>query len=61
MIKKTLSNNFSLPNIGLGTWLFGGGINPDYTDDEKIVEVIKASINMGYTHIDTAAMYGLGL
>ena len=49
-----------IPIIGLGTWNIGGGMVPDYSSDGEEVEAIQNAIRMGYTHIDTAQMYGAG-
>lgn len=57
---KTLQNGFSLPEIGLGTWTMGGAMESDYSQDEEMVVAIKNAIDMGYTHIDTAELYGAG-
>jgi len=57
---KTLVNGVKIPVIGLGTWRMGGGFEADYSKDEEVVEVIKAAIDMGYTHLDTAELYGDG-
>lgn len=58
---KTLSNGFSLPVYGLGTWEMGGGWNAaDTTDDEVFVDAIRMAIDHGITHIDTAELYGGG-
>lgn len=57
---KTLSNGFSLPVYGLGTWQMGGRFDADYSNDETHIEAIKAALNHGITHIDTAESYGAG-
>jgi diketogulonate reductase-like aldo/keto reductase len=57
---KTLKDGFSLPVYGLGTWEMGGRTSPDYTDDESNIAAIKAALDRGITHIDTAEMYGSG-
>ena len=38
-----------IPAIGLGTWLI---------DNEKVKDVVKNAISLGYRHIDTAQAYG---
>ena len=43
-----LYNNVIIPDIGLGTWL---------TPNEKVSEVVKSAISIGYRHIDTAQAY----
>jgi diketogulonate reductase-like aldo/keto reductase len=47
-----------IPVLGLGTWTYGGGSTPDYSQDEHYVATMHAIIAMGYTHIDTAESYG---
>lgn len=51
MLNQTyeLYNGIKIPKIGLGTWLI---------DNEKVCEVIKKAIKLGYKHIDTAQAYG---
>ena len=44
-----LNNGNIIPDVGLGTWLI---------DDDKVAEVIKTSVKIGYRHIDTAQAYG---
>jgi len=57
---ETLFDGRKIPVIGLGTWNIGGGMTPDYSSDGENVEAIQNAIRMGYTHIDTAQMYGAG-
>lgn len=45
----TLNNGITIPKLGLGTWLI---------DDESVTAVVKAAIQAGYRHIDTAEAYG---
>lgn len=45
----TLTTGDPMPQLGLGTWQLRG---------ERCVEAITAAIEIGYTHIDTADMYG---
>lgn len=49
-----------IPVLGLGTYGMGGGMSPNYSQDEKIVQAIRTAIELGYTHIDTAEMYASG-
>jgi len=46
--KFTLSNGVEIPKLGLGTWLI---------DNDDVVETVKAAIEIGYRHIDTAQAY----
>ena len=57
---KTSSNGIKIPTLGLGTWSIGGGTSADTSQDELAVKVIREAIELGYTHIDTAEMYGAG-
>jgi len=56
----TLSDGGRLPVIGLGTWDIGGGRTPDHSHDDEMTALIRDAIEIGYTHIDTAEMYGAG-
>ena len=38
-----------IPSVGLGTWLI---------DNEKVTDVVKSAVELGYRHIDTAQAYG---
>ena len=49
-----------IPALGLGTWGMGGWHSRDHTRDRELVGVIRAAIEMGITHIDSAEMYGAG-
>ncbi|XP_066595272.1 aldo-keto reductase family 1 member C18-like [Prorops nasuta] len=44
----TLSNGFSMPGIGYGTYL---------ATDNNCEEAVKNAIDVGYRHIDTASFY----
>ncbi|HVS79092.1 MAG TPA: aldo/keto reductase, partial [Candidatus Saccharimonadales bacterium] len=57
---KTLKSGFSLPVYGLGTWEMGGRWEADHSKDDAEVSAIKAAIEHGITHIDTAESYGAG-
>lgn len=50
MYNKTLelSNGIKVPQLALGTWLI---------DDDKVAEAVRAAIELGYRHIDTAQAY----
>lgn len=43
-----LNNGKKIPKLGLGTWLI---------DNEKVVDIVKTAIEVGYRHIDTAQAY----
>ena len=57
---ETLYDGQKIPILGLGTWTVGGGMSSEYSQDDKWVHTIKEAIRMGYTHIDTAELYGAG-
>ena len=57
---KTLINDIKIPVLGLGTWLIGGALEADYSQDIKAITAIKKAIELGYSHLDTAEMYGNG-
>jgi len=52
--------NTNIPVLGLGTWEIGGGMSRDTSRDSEGIAAIKKAIELGYTHIDTAEMYGAG-
>lgn len=45
----TLSNGVEIPQLGLGTW---------FIEDDKAADAVKAAVEIGYRHIDTAQAYG---
>jgi diketogulonate reductase-like aldo/keto reductase len=62
MKTKKLPNGFELPALAIGTSLMGGEDYgpPDYSKDDEYVKAIRDAIKLGYTHIDTAEIYGGG-
>lgn len=58
--RKSLKSGFSLPVYGIGTWGMGGERETDYSRDRDDIEALKAAIEHGVTHIDTAELYGAG-
>ena len=44
-----LNNGVEIPQLGLGTW---------FIDDDKVADAVKAAVEIGYRHIDTAQAYG---
>ena len=44
----TLQNGVEIPKLGLGTWFIG---------DDVVADAVKAAVEMGYRHIDTAQAY----
>lgn len=44
-----LPNGVAVPKLALGTWMI---------EDDVVAEAVKAAIDIGYRHIDTAQAYG---
>jgi len=57
---ESLPTGEKIPVLGYGTWRLGGGMAPDYSRDKELVNLIQEAIELGYTHIDTAEIYGGG-
>jgi diketogulonate reductase-like aldo/keto reductase len=57
---KELVKGVRIPVLGMGTWGIGGRGSPDTSRDKAEIAVLRAGIEMGVTHIDTAEMYGAG-
>jgi diketogulonate reductase-like aldo/keto reductase len=57
---KELSKGVKIPVLGAGTWGLGGKHSADYSNDESSINAIRSAIEVGMTHIDTAAYYGAG-
>lgn len=58
---KKLKCGFELPVFGFGTWQMGGRETRDPNNDDKAdIFAIKSAIEIGLTHIDTAAWYAGG-
>ena len=57
---KTLYDGTKIPALGLGTWQIGGRNVPDYSKDSENITAMKNALELGYTLIDTAEMYGAG-
>lgn len=46
---QTLPNGVAIPELALGTWMI---------EDDVAAQAVKAAIEIGYRHIDTAQAYG---
>ena len=57
---KSLTENFKIPVLGLGTFGIGGFMEADFLKDEESIKAIRKAIKLGYSHIDTAEIYGAG-
>lgn len=53
-------HNLILPKIGFGTWEIGGGSYPDPSKDSASMTALRAALEVGYTHFDTAEAYASG-
>ncbi len=59
-LEKQLLSGFRMPVYGIGTWRMGGGARVDSSRDAEDIAALRAAIEMGVRHIDTAEMYGDG-
>lgn len=50
----------TLPKIGFGTWRIGGGSYADPSLDSASLTALRAALEVGYTHFDTAEAYASG-
>ncbi len=57
---ENLTPDTKIPVLGLGTWNIGGGAIRDTSRDREHIQFIRAAIELGVTHFDTAEMYGNG-
>jgi len=57
MVRKTFGwTGVEVPAIGQGTWMIEG--SP--AAEQRALEALRAGLDLGLTHIDTAEMYGSG-
>jgi len=59
-MKYETVHNVTLPKIGFGTWTIGGDSYPDPARDAASLIALRAALEVGYTHFDTAEMYAAG-
>lgn len=52
--------NLTLPKIGFGTWNIGGGSSADSSKDAASLTALRTTLEVGYTHFDTAEVYADG-
>lgn len=57
---KQITDDITVPVLGVGTWQMGGQLEPDHTNDSHDVYAIQKAIELGMNHIDTAEKYGAG-
>ena len=50
----------SIPKIGFGMWKIGGDSFPDLSLDSASMNALRAALEVGYTHFDTAEGYASG-
>jgi diketogulonate reductase-like aldo/keto reductase len=53
-------HNMTLPKIGFGTWSLGGESSADPARDPASMSALRAALEIGYTHFDTAEFYAAG-
>jgi diketogulonate reductase-like aldo/keto reductase len=59
-MKHETVHGVTLPKIGFGTWQIGGGSYPDPSLDPASLTALRAALQVGYTHFDTAEGYASG-
>ncbi len=59
-MKYETVHDVALPKIGLGTWSIGGNTNPNPKRDSESLTALRAALEAGYTHFDTAEYYAAG-
>ncbi|MCQ3936242.1 MAG: aldo/keto reductase [Chloroflexi bacterium] len=59
-MKYETIRGISLPKIGFGAWRIGGNSSPNPALDDKSLTALRAALEAGYTHFDTAEMYADG-
>ena len=57
---ETLFNDERIQKIGFGTWRIGGASTPNANLDSNSLTALRSALTLGYTHFDTAEMYGGG-
>lgn len=59
-MKYETIHNVTLPKIGFGAWSIGGDSSPDPSLDAASMTALRAALETGYTHFDTAEAYAAG-
>jgi diketogulonate reductase-like aldo/keto reductase len=63
-MKYETINNLNVPKIGFGSARLGGrfvgGILADRSHDEFFLSALRSALSLGFTHFDTAELYGGG-
>lgn len=60
MTKKLGNTGIDIPSIGIGTMGIGGYFTSDTSKDDFYIDIIRRSIDLGMTFVDTAEIYGSG-
>jgi diketogulonate reductase-like aldo/keto reductase len=59
-MKNETVHGVSVPKIGFGMWNIGGGSTADPSLDSASLTAIRAALDTGYIHFDTAEIYADG-
>ena len=59
-MKYETVHGVSIPRIGFGTWKIGGDSYPDPKRDAASLTALRAALEVGYSHFDTAEVYADG-
>ena len=59
-MKNETVHELTIPKIGFGMWKIGGDSYPDPSLDSKSMSALRAALEAGYTHFDTAEAYASG-
>ena len=59
-MKYEVVHRVSVPKIGFGTWKVGGDSYPNPDLDSTYLSALRAALEVGYTHFDTAEIYAAG-
>lgn len=59
-MKYETVHGVTLPKVGFGTWSIGGGSYADSSLDSASMTALRAALETGYTHFDTAEAYASG-
>ena len=60
MKSEILFDGTKVDKIGFGTWRIGGKLSANSIEDDRSMKALRSALDLGYTHFDTAEMYGQG-
>ncbi len=60
MRNRKAKDGTAIPVLGLGTWGIGGNESANRNMDDQYVAAVRAALESGYRHIDTAEVYASG-